>query len=158
MDRDKRFYPTGVFMTKYGPITIHQNGKFIKHLAAIPVGKSSSYVLENVRLSCHLERAESQEKLEVETRCVVRFPGHEGDQTFKAPCEIRVGHIHGSAVVPSTRIEVNFEAAEETTMEVEFYVGEESVAKWAMPVDFPVDPNATVVDREDSTTFAVSPA
>jgi hypothetical protein len=126
------------FTTKYGPITIHQNGVIAKELAATAVkDKANAFVLANVRISMHLERYESTEKLSVETVCVTRFPDFAHEQKHNAPCEMRAGQTHGAAVVLATSIPVDFENGHDTTMEVEYFLGEESLCTTSIPLKFP---------------------
>jgi hypothetical protein len=133
--------------TKYGPLTIHQNGTAVKSLAATPtpvVAKSSriAHSLENVRLSLHVERFESQERYSTTITCITRFPEYGYELKHKAPCEMRAGQTHGAAIVQATCICVDFEDAHNTSMEVEYLIGEESLAKIAVPVKFPEEPDA----------------
>lgn len=129
-------------MFKFGPVAIHQNGKPVKKLAATPtplVAASShiAHSLENVRLSMHLERFESSERLSDDIKCILRFPEYGVELKHDAPCEMRVGQTHGAAVVPATCICVDFENAHDTVMEVEYLLGEESLAKISIPIKFP---------------------
>jgi hypothetical protein len=132
---------------KYGPVTVHQNGTAVKQLAATPtpiVSKSSriAHSLENVRLSMHLERFESPERLSAEIKCITRFPEFGYELKHNAPCEMRVGQTHGAAVVQATCICVDFENARDTTMEVEYMLGDESLTIMTIPIKFPSDPDA----------------
>jgi hypothetical protein len=130
--------PNEPFTTKYGPITIHQNGVIAKELAASAVkDKADSFVLAKVRISMHLERYESAEKLSVEPVCVIRFPDFSHEQKQPAPCEMRAGQTHGAAVVIATNIPVDFENGHDTTMEVEYFLGEESLCATSLPIKFP---------------------
>ena len=98
------------FTTKYGPVTIHQSGVIAKELQATPVkDKEKAFALANVRISMHLERFDSTEKLSVEMLCVTRFPEFSHELKHKAPCEMRAGQTHGAAVVQATAISVDFE-------------------------------------------------
>lgn len=126
----------------YGPLTIHQNGKPVKELQATPtpvVSKSSriAHSLENVRLSLHLERFESVERLSSDLTCITRFPEYGYEVKHKAPCEMRIGQTHGAAVVQATCICVDFEDAHSTKMEVEYLQGEESLATMSVTIKFP---------------------
>ncbi|MDZ4836434.1 MAG: hypothetical protein SGJ27_21880 [Candidatus Melainabacteria bacterium] len=126
------------FTTKYGPVTIHQSGVIAKELAATPVkDKETSFALANVRISMHLERFDSTEKLSVEMLCVTRFPEFSLELKHKAPCEMRAGQTHGAAVVQATAISVDFEKGHDTTMEVEYFLGEESLCATSIPIKFP---------------------
>jgi hypothetical protein len=132
-------------MAKYGPVSIHQNGTAVKQLAATPtpvVSASSrlAHSLENVRLSMHIERFESQERLSADIVCITRFPEYGYELKHVTPCEMRVGQTHGAAVVQATYICVDFEDAHDTLMEVEYLLGEESLATTSIPVKFPVAP------------------
>ena len=128
--------------TKYGPITVHQNGVAAKQLNATPtpvVGKQSriAHSLENVRVSMHLERFESAERHSDEIFCITRFPEYGYELKHKTPCEMRVGQTHGAAVVQATCICVDFQDALDTDMEIEYLLGEASLAKTTIPVKFP---------------------
>lgn len=128
--------------TKYGPIAIHQNGIATKQLSATPtpvLAKQSriAHSLENVRLSMHVERFESQEKHADEIFCIIRFPEYGYELKHLTPCVMRAGQTHGAAVVPATCICVDFEDAHDTEMEVEYSLGEEFLAKTTIPVRFP---------------------
>lgn len=130
-------------VTKYGPVTVHQNGVAARHLAATPtpvVGTSShiAHSLENVRFSLHLERFDAAEKLSVDLKCITRFPEYGYELKHNAPCEMRLGQMHGAAVVQATCICVDFENPHNTTMEIEYMLGEESLIKLTLPVRFPV--------------------
>mgnify|MGYP007037737049 CR=1 FL=1 len=127
---------------KYGPLTIHQNAKAVKVLMATPtpvIGASShiAHSLENVRLSLHVERFESQERFSEDIICITRFPEYGYELKHSAPCEMRVGQTHAAAVVQSTCICVDFEDFHDTTMEVEYSRGEESLAVIAVSIKFP---------------------
>lgn len=138
-------------MFKFGPVAIHQNGKPVKKLAATPtplLARSSriAHSLENVRLSMHLERFEAQERLSDDIKCITRFPEFGYELKFDAPCEMRIGQTHGAAVVPATCICVDFEDAHDTVMEVEYLLGEESLAKISVPIKFPQCADSTSAD------------
>jgi hypothetical protein len=138
--------------TKYGPVTIHQNGTAVKQLAATPtpiVSKSSriAHSLENVRLSLHLERFESKERLSAEIKCITRFPEFGYELKHNAPCEMRAGQTHGAAVVQATCICVDFENAHDTLMEVEYLLGEESLEKMTIQIKFPAAPEDEAVEN-----------
>ncbi len=140
-------------MTKYGPVTIHQNGVAAKELKATPtpVVATASHIahsLENVRLSMHLERFESQERLSVDVKCITRFPEYGYELKHNAPCEMRVGQTHGAAVVQATCICVDFEDAHDTQMEVEYMLGEESLAVISIPIKFPVEPDSESIAED----------
>ena len=128
--------------TKYGPLTIHQSGVLVEHLSATPTpvvaAKSRvAHSLENVRLSLHLERFDSQEDFSVNLTCVMRFPEYGYELKHSAPCEMRIGRLHGAAVVPATCICVDFESPHDTVMEIEYSLADESLAKMSVPVRFP---------------------
>jgi hypothetical protein len=128
--------------TKYGPLTIHQNGQVVKSLQATPtpVVSSSSRIahsLENVRLSLHLERFESPERFSADIQCIFRFPEYGYELKQNTPCEMRAGQTHGAAVVQATCICVDFEDAHDTVMEVEYLMGEESLDKQLVNIKFP---------------------
>ncbi len=132
-------------LTKYGPITIHQSGTAAKQLAATPtpvVAATSRIVhsLENVRLSMHVERFESLERLSANIKCITRFPEYGYELKHNAPCEMRIGQTHGAAVVQATCICVDFEDVHDTQMEVEYLLEEESLAKIVVPIKFPSMP------------------
>lgn len=130
--------PQESFTTKYGPVTIHQSGVIAKELAATPVkDKENNFVLANVRLSMHLERFASEEKLSVDILCITRFPEFSYEVKHNAPCEMRAGQTHGAAVVQATSISVDFENGHDTTMEVEYLLGEESLCTMSIPIKFP---------------------
>ena len=129
-------------MTKYGPVTIHQNGAAAKELEATPVPiedteSRDTYRLANVRLSMHVERLESQERFSVDIICITRFPEFGYELKHDAPCEMRAGQLHGAAVVQSTCIGVDFDEAHDTRMEVEYLMGEESLITMSIPIKFP---------------------
>src|SRR4030095_699009 len=116
----------------YGPLTIHQNGKVVKELTATPTpivaaASHQAHSLENVRLSLHLERFESQERLSADITCITRFPEYGYELKHLTPCEMRIGQTPGAAVVQATCICVDFEDAHNTQMEVEYSLGEESL-------------------------------
>lgn len=128
--------------TRYGPLTIHQNGIAVKQLAATPspvIGKQShlAYALENVRLSLHVERFDATERLSSDIVCITRFPEYGYESKHLTPCEMRAGQTHGTAVVQSTCMCMDFENAHDTVMEVEYSLGEESVSLVSIPVKFP---------------------
>lgn len=131
-----------VLPPKYGPLTIHQNGTAVKLLAAtaMPVVAKASHVahaLENVRLSLHVERFESVERLSADIWAITRFPEYGFEVRHKTPCEMRVGQTHGAAVVQATCICLDFPDAHDTNMEVEYFLGEESLAKIDVAIKFP---------------------
>jgi hypothetical protein len=130
--------PQEAFTTKYGPVTIHQNGVLAKELAATPLKDSKdSFVLANVRLSMHIERYASEEQLSVEPTCVLKFPDFSTEIKHSAPCDMRAGQSHGAAVVKATNISVDFENGHDTTMEVEYLLGEESLCTTSIQIKFP---------------------
>jgi hypothetical protein len=134
-------------MIKYGPVTIVQNGRPAKHLEATPtpvVAASSriAHSLENVRLSLHVERFESQERFSSDITVIMRFPEYGYELKNNAPCEMRTGQTHGAAIVQATCICVDFENAHSTLMDIEYSLGDESLATISVPVKFPHDPIA----------------
>lgn len=131
--------------TKYGPITIHQNGVPAKQLAATPtplIGRAShlAHSLENVRLSLHVERFDATERLSSDIICITRFPEYGFEIKHLAPCDMRVGQTHGAAVVQATCMCIDFENAHDTVMELEYSLGSESLAAASIAVKFPVPP------------------
>ena len=129
--------------TKYGPLSIHQNGIAVKHLAPTPtplIGRESHLVhsLENVRLSLHVERFDATERLSSDITCITRFPEYGYESKHLTPCEMRVGQTHGTAVVQATCMCMDFENAHDTVLEVEYSLGEESIWLVSIPVKFPV--------------------
>lgn len=121
--------------TKYGPLTIHQKGVAVKQLAATQTdGKTHTF--DKVRLSFHLERFESAEKLNADVKCFIRIPECGYEQEHNATCEMRVGQTHGAAVVAAPVIKLDFDKAEDTQMIVEFKLGEESLAIVEVPIKF----------------------
>lgn len=129
---------------KYGPLTIHQNGKPVKTLMATPTPVVSAtpriaHSLENVRLSLHVERFESQERYSSDITCIIRFPEYGYETKHGAPCEMRAGQTHGAAIVQATCICVDFDEAHNTQMEVEYSFNEESLAVITVPIKFPSD-------------------
>lgn len=129
--------------TRYGPLTIHQNGIAVKTLMATPtplIGKQShlAYSLENVRLSLHVERFDATERLSSDIICVTRFPEYGFESKHLTPCEMRVGQTHGTAVVQSTCMCMDFENMHDTVLEVEYSLGDESISLVTIPVKFPV--------------------
>lgn len=133
--------PQPVPTYKYGPVTIHQSGLAAKDLAATPVPPEAksrdSFRLANVRLSMHVERSDSQERYSADYVCITRFPEFGYEYKHHAPCEMRVGQLHGAAVVQATSIGVDFDEARDTFMEVEYLLGEESVITMSIPIKFP---------------------
>lgn len=130
------------FVTKYGPLTIHQNGKMVTSLQATPASGMNSagrvaHSLENVRLSLHLERFDSQERFSADMTCIIRFPEYGYELKQAAPCEMRAGHAHGSAVVQPKCICVDFEDAHNTEMEIEYLIGDQSLDKQLVNIKFP---------------------
>jgi hypothetical protein len=128
--------------TKFGPLTIHQNGAAVKSLQATPtpVVNASSHVahsLENVRLSLHVERFEALEPFSSDMTCITRFPEYGYELKHKTPCEMRKGQTHGAAVVQATCICVDFHDAHDTVMEVEYMLGEQSLDKATINIHFP---------------------
>lgn len=129
--------------TRYGPLSIHQNGIAIKHLTATPtplIGRVShlAFSLENVRLSLHVERFDATERLSSDIVCITRFPEYGYEIKHLAPCEMRVGQTHGTAVVQSTCMCMDFENAHDTVLEVEYSLGEDSISLVTIPIKFPV--------------------
>ncbi len=128
--------------TKYGPLSIHQNGIAVKHLTATLaplIGREShfAYSLENVRLSLHVERFDATERLSSDIICITRFPEYGYEIKHITPCEMRVGQTHGTAVVQSTCMCIDFENAHDTFLEVEYSLGEESISLVPIPIKFP---------------------
>lgn len=128
--------------TKYGPLSVHQNGIAVKQLAATPTplfGKAShlAHSLENVRLSLHVERFDATERLSSDIVCITRFPEYGFEFKHLAPCEMRVGQTHGTAVVQATCMCIDFENARDTFMEIEYSLGQESISLVTIPVKFP---------------------
>jgi hypothetical protein len=127
---------------KYGPLTIHQNGQIVKTFQATPtpvVGRSThvAHSLENVRLSLHVERFESQERYSADMTCIIRFPEYGYELKQQTPCEMRAGQTHGTAVVPVTCICVDFQDPHDTVMEVEYLMGDASLDKQSVSIKFP---------------------
>ncbi len=138
--------------TRYGPLSIHQNGIAVKLLAATltpVIGREShlAHALENVRLSLHVERFDATERLSSDITCITRFPEYGYESKHLAPCEMRVGQTHGTAVVQSTCMCMDFENAQDTVLEVEYSLGEESISLVSIPVKFP--PAAQEIDSEE---------
>lgn len=128
--------------TRYGPLSIHQNGIAVKHLTATPtplIGREShlAHSLENVRLSLHVERFDATERLSSDIICITRFPEYGYEIKHLTPCEMRVGQTHGTAVVQSTCMCMDFENAHDTVLEVEYSLGEESISLVSIPIKFP---------------------
>lgn len=147
-------------MTNYGPLTIHQNGKLVKHVVATPtpvVSKSSrvAHSLENVRLSLHIERTESAERYSSNIVCIMRFPEYGYELKQNTPCEMRIGQTHGTAVVPATCICVDFEDAHSTTMELEYLLDDESLARIEVAIKFPADAAAEAAAEEVAETESI---
>ena len=129
-------------MMHYGPLTIHQNGKVVKHLMATPApvaGASSriAHSLDNVRLSMHVQRFEANDPYSADMTCTIRFREYGYELRHNAPCEMRAGQMHGSAIVQVTCISVDFENAHNTSIEVEYSSGDTSLAKMSVPLRFP---------------------
>lgn len=129
--------------TKYGPLSIHQNGIAVKHLSATLsplIGREShlAYALENVRLSLHVERFDARERLSSDITCITRFPEYGYEIKHLTPCEMRVGQTHGTAVVQSSCMCMDFEDAHDTVLEVEYSLGEDSISLVSIPIKFPV--------------------
>lgn len=128
--------------TKFGPLSIHQNGIAVKHLTATLtplIGREShlAHSLENVRLSLHVERFDATERLSADIICITRFPEYGYEIKHVTPCEMRVGQTHGTAVVQSTCMCIDFENAHDTVLEVEYWLGEESISLVSIPIKFP---------------------
>lgn len=128
--------------TRYGPLSIHQNGIAVKHLTATPtplVGRAShlAHSLENVRLSLHVERFDATDRLSSDIICITRFPEYGFEIKHLTPCEMRVGQTHGTAVVQSTCICMDFETAHDTVLEVEYLLGGDSISQVSIPIKFP---------------------
>lgn len=128
--------------TRYGPLSIHQNGIAVKLLAATltpVIGREShlAHALENVRLSLHVERFDATERLSSDIVCITRFPEYGYESKHLAPCEMRVGQTHGTAVVQSNCMCIDFENAKDTVMEVEYSLGDESISLVSIPIKFP---------------------
>lgn len=128
--------------TKYGPLSIHQNGIAVKHLTATltpVIGREShlAHSLENVRLSLHVERFDATERLSSDITCITRFPEYGYEIKHITPCEMRVGQTHGTAVVQSTCMCIDFENAHDTVLEVEYSLGEDSISQASIPIKFP---------------------
>lgn len=128
--------------TRYGPLSIHQNGVAVKHLAATStpvIGREShlAHVLENVRLSLHVERFDATERLSSDIVCITRFPEYGYESKHLTPCEMRVGQTHGTAVVQSNCMCIDFENVRDTVLEVEYSFGGESISLVSIPVKFP---------------------
>lgn len=129
--------------TKYGPLSIHQNGIAVKFFTATPtpmVGRDShlAHSLENVRFSLHVERFDATERLSSNITCITRFPEYGYEIKHLAPCEMRVGQTHGTAVVQATCLCMDLETAHDTVLEVEYSLGEESLSLVSIPIKFPV--------------------
>ena len=143
------------FVTKYGPLTIHQNGKMVTSLQATPTSGVNSagrvaHSLDNVRLSLHLERFDSQAPFSADMTCIIRFPEYGYELKHAAPCQMRAGHAHGSAVVQPTSICVDFEDAHDTQMEVEYLTDEQSLDKQSVNIKFPSQVACEQSSAEDS--------
>lgn len=129
--------------TRYGPLSIHQNGIAVKQLTATPtplIGRAShlAHSLENVRLSLHVERFDATDRLSSDIICITRFPEYGFEIKHLTPCEMRVGQTHGTAVVQSTCLCIDFETAHDTVLEVEYLLGGESISLVSIPIKFPV--------------------
>lgn len=129
--------------TRYGPLSIHQNGIAVKVLTATPtpvIGRQShlAYSLENVRLSLHVERFDATERLSSDITCITRFPEYGYEIKHLTPCEMRVGQTHGTAVVQSSCMCMDFENAQDTFLEVEYSLGDESISLVTIPIKYPV--------------------
>lgn len=128
--------------TRYGPLSIHQNGIAVKHLMATPtplIGRQShlAHSIENVRLSLHVERFDATDRLSSDIICITRFPEYGYEIKHLTPCEMRIGQTHGTAVVQSTCMCMDFENAHDTVLEVEYLLGEESISLVSIPIKFP---------------------
>ncbi len=128
------------FDTKYGPLTIHQNGVAVKELTAKPVldKPHCTHVVEKMRLSLHLERFQGIEPFLEEIKCVINFPEVNSPSSHDAHCQMRVGFTHGAAVVNAEPIFLNLANVTEPVMEVEYFLAEKSVIKLAIPVKLSV--------------------
>jgi hypothetical protein len=129
--------------TRYGPLSIRQNGIAVKQLAATPTpltGREShlAHSLENVRLSLHVERFNATDRLSSDIICITRFPEYGYEIKHLAPCEMRIGQTHGTAVVQSTCMCMDFENVHDTVLEVEYSLGEESISLVSIPIKFPL--------------------
>jgi hypothetical protein len=130
--------------TRYGPLSIHQNGIAVKYLTATPrplIGKESYpvHTVENVRLSLHVERFDATDRLSSDITCITRFPEFGYENKHQAPCEMRAGQTHGTAVVQTTSMCMDFDNAHDTVLEVEYSFGEESISLVSIPIKFPAE-------------------
>lgn len=129
--------------TRYGPLSIHQNGVAVKCFTATStpvIGREShlAHALENVRLSLHVERFDATDRLSSDIVCITRFPEYGYESKHLAPCEMRVGQTHGTAVVQSNCMCIDFENVRDTVMEVEYSLGEDSISLVSIPIKFPL--------------------
>lgn len=127
---------------KFGPLTIHQNGHVVKRLRATPkpllhAPGGIGHSLENVRLSLHLERFECNERFSAAIQCIIRFPEFGYELNRETPCEMRAGQAHGAALLQTMCLSVDFEHAHDTVMEVEYFMGSESLEKHSVNIRFP---------------------
>lgn len=141
MDETNPVQEPSAMTYKYGPVTIHQSGVAAKELAATPVPPEAKsrdlYRLAQVRLSMHVERSVAPERYSADYVCITRFPEFGYEYKHHAPCEMRVGQLHGAAVVQANCIGVDFDQARDTLMEVEYLLGSESVITMSIPIKFP---------------------
>lgn len=127
------------FDTKYGPLTIFQKGTAVKELAAQPVSgqeneNGGTHMLDSLRISLHLERFQGIEPFLEEIKCIISIS--EGDYKLghDAHCQMRVGITHGSAVVCTQPIFLKFANTGDPVMEIEYFLGENSVTKLSVPI------------------------
>lgn len=121
------------FDTKYGPVSIHQGGAFAKELA-VTESNANLQSVENIRVSLHLERFEGLVPFSEELECVANFPELGLQVKHQVLCQMRVGQTHGAAAFQTTYVCVDMTSASQSVVEFEFFQGEKSLIKTALPL------------------------
>ena len=125
------------FDTKYGPLTINQKGANVKELNATLAPVENKHVLENVRVSLHLERYEGLEPFLEKLKCKVTLPEFGYELNYDAHGAMKLGFTHGTAVVAIERIVLDSSDIKDTVMDIEFFLDDNSVTKITLPVKVP---------------------
>lgn len=156
------------FDTKYGPLSVHQNGNFAKELYVTCSTEGETavdppvdvYAIKNLRFSLHLERFEALVPFTEEIECIVSFPASE--RTVKHPllCQMKIGQTHGAAAFQTSYLDVDMNTTRDSVVEIEFLQAEKSLLKMSLPLRLPsdrFDPNANFSEIHVSETWSTSP-
>ena len=133
------------FDTKYGPVSIHQNGGLAKELSISQGDASASPGLStigNVRVSLHLERFAGVDPFFQEIECVASIPECDVQVRHQVTCNMKAGQTHGASAFQSTYVGVDMKGLSNTVMEFEFFQGETSLMKVALPLKIPFEATA----------------